>query len=591
MVKRSQSFSSLSYRYFLLAGLLFGVLLHLLLSGQVLAKPERDTSAGESSAAAKEFLLPITSFNGAGIPDWSQISLFELGVESSGFFDLPAGELIQWNPGTSVADILSLGSLESLGVGQLRLADIELISGFSLGSFNLADFQLLHWQTASDLVNAIPDLALERVIDIPPLNDLFNQIIPGFDPTQTLSEVMENFPSVSGVALDAIDLSDYNLLTIPGLDYAELKNFYEWDKSLVSGVPGLEEVPISQFPEPPVPVGTVVGNIDISFEELESDRFRSISGSYQQGFNVPCDPGAECAHIEIEGDGLLEGTHWMSGKFQEVSGGFGVLGSVNGGKEPTGRHPFGEAFKVVVWETDEGLASVELALFFRYCQSLLGCTPYFLGPVPFAVLREEDSIFLGLPLSAPGGDGGVNPALRSYQKTKGRSPEFSLNYSVLASALINQLRWQDASWSAMQLLDCNLSYCTWKLGRFGLSSRQKTVRSAIASASGGKAVLRLLDGGKSLDSEQLRFVFPPEVQQALFVQRLRELESIARQQIDSQTSKPFEGERLVERMARMYLGGEFIPEDGEIQLPYVEGFSVGDYGRQVLQDYRDRQLQ
>ena len=87
----------------------------------------------------------------------------------------------------------------------------------------------------------------------------------------------------------------------------------------------------------------------------------------------------------------IYGKQWISGKYQKVKGGSGILGELNDGLEPTGRHPFGKAFKVVVWEVTESEGSFETALFFRTCGGgLLGCSPYFIGPVPFLTFHETD---------------------------------------------------------------------------------------------------------------------------------------------------------------------------------------------------------
>ena len=114
-------------------------------------------------------------------------------------------------------------------------------------------------------------------------------------------------------------------------------------------------------------------------------RDRTISGSNFEGFAVACDK--DCAHIELSGSPSVKGKAWVSGKYQLVKGGGGILGSVNGGKEPTGRNLFGDAFKVAVWDVSEVDGKVSQSLFFRVCMRNnfvdLGCTPYFIGPVPF----------------------------------------------------------------------------------------------------------------------------------------------------------------------------------------------------------------
>ncbi len=81
-----------------------------------------------------------------------------------------------------------------------------------------------------------------------------------------------------------------------------------------------------------------------------------------------------------------------------VKGGQGLLGILNCGKEPTGRNPFGSAFKVALWSVDETKDTAETAIFFRFCKRGipdLGCTPYFIGPIPFLPVSREDWIIIG----------------------------------------------------------------------------------------------------------------------------------------------------------------------------------------------------
>lgn len=92
------------------------------------------------------------------------------------------------------------------------------------------------------------------------------------------------------------------------------------------------------------------------------------------------------------------GKQWVSGNSQQVQGGHGILGVMFGGVEPTGRHPFGDGFKVVIGDIDETTATVETELYFRICKRgwiNLGCSPYGIGPIPFLTFQEKDWIFLG----------------------------------------------------------------------------------------------------------------------------------------------------------------------------------------------------
>jgi hypothetical protein len=140
-----------------------------------------------------------------------------------------------------------------------------------------------------------------------------------------------------------------------------------------------------------------MAQIDIAFGASENYANRTISGSYQEGFSQPCT--GNCAHIELGGNSLMLGQQWVSGNSQKVRGGFGALGSMFGGVEPTGRHPYGSQYKVVIGDINESTGTVELQLWYRICDRSpvdLGCSPYGIGPYPFMTLKEQDWIFVGL---------------------------------------------------------------------------------------------------------------------------------------------------------------------------------------------------
>jgi hypothetical protein len=164
-----------------------------------------------------------------------------------------------------------------------------------------------------------------------------------------------------------------------------------------------------------------VMRIDMIYGQLENNRSRTVSGSYEEGFNVPCSADGEfrCPYLELDdlensGSDIrlpTEGLQWIAGRDPNtanicpeypwgVVGGHGVLGEVNCGKEPTGRHPFGKVFKVSVWNTDEVTERADTAIFFRICVKTafvdLGCTPYFIGPVPWFSHGRDDWVLLGI---------------------------------------------------------------------------------------------------------------------------------------------------------------------------------------------------
>jgi hypothetical protein len=336
-------------------------------------------------------------------PDWVQITLRSLpAVLESGSFEAPA-DLIRllgydpsrvWQAGQTADQYMQLGDFqESFQLQQFSLYEIAALVGLDWPALRLADFALVAWQTLGDLVQAVPDLANRPVESVAPIADLLRGEV---DPQIAIAEVLQD-EALASLSLGDLNLEQYGLADIPGLMEAPLERFRGWQQSVIDQVPGLADVPFANFPNPIVEQGVVVGQVDVVFGAAEGNRTNTISGSYVEGFNVPCD--ADCAHLEIGQPTLVEGTQWVSGKYQQVRGGRGALAAANGGVEPTGRHPFGNAFKVAVLETDEASGTAETGLYFRMCvRNLfvdLGCTPYFIGPIPWLPVQEEGMVFLG----------------------------------------------------------------------------------------------------------------------------------------------------------------------------------------------------
>jgi hypothetical protein len=355
--------------------------------------------------------IPTKLLNNAPVPDWENINFKSFVFSSDGSIELPKAQIPGykskkvWKAGQSLDQVMEVGDFEEVfGLENFSLKDIERLSGISLKNTKLSDFSIAKWQTVLELVKAIPKLADEYIEDVPPIRDLLEQTLTrGFTLDQTIGELIQQNPELKDIELGEIDLSKYKLTSIPGIEKAQLKEFSNWQNVTISKVPGLNKVSFNNFPIVPVPQGNIVGKVDLPLKEVENNRQRSISGSYQEGFNVPC--FQNCAHIELSGSGGLTGTQWMSGKFQKVRGGHGILGKLNGGKEPTGRHPFGKVFKQVVWDINEADGSITTAMFFRICKRSLfvnfGCSPYFIGPFPFLPYKEKSYIFLGTPLNVP----------------------------------------------------------------------------------------------------------------------------------------------------------------------------------------------
>jgi hypothetical protein len=107
----------------------------------------------------------------------------------------------------------------------------------------------------------------------------------------------------------------------------------------------------------------------------------------------------------------LHGAQWIKGGTGQVlrwcRGATAFWASINGGQEPTGRLPFGPVFKVVLTNTDESTGTGTFGIYFRVCHHGfidLGCTPYFIGPIPWFSAQEKGIVFVGETPGTPPGD-------------------------------------------------------------------------------------------------------------------------------------------------------------------------------------------
>lgn len=361
--------------------------------------------------------LPLVEDNGALVPDLSQMDFSKFPpFPQGGNFPFPP-EIVEqlgfdpsliWQAGETIDNILKAGNLQDVGVQLLTLEEIAYAVGLDLGGISLADFEPLKWQSVQDIVLAIPQLRDLPLDDVLPIFDRLLQedsSIVGLAGT-LLGEIIDNpqFEKLIGVALGDIDLSKYAIEAIPFLSGMRLENLSDWQAAVIAGIPGLGKFPWSEFPNPLSSVG-LVALFDVAYGEKESRRLNTITGSDVEGFAIPCNKDS-CPYIELSGPPWLNATplhgkQWIAGPAQEVRGGHGLLALLNGGKEPTGRHPFGSAFKVVLQKTDESEGTGEFAIYFRYCKDFFGCTPYFIGPIPWITNHENDIIFVGLTDAAP----------------------------------------------------------------------------------------------------------------------------------------------------------------------------------------------
>jgi hypothetical protein len=568
------------------------------------------------------------------LPDWSRISLSQLpGISQSGAIDgSPYSQTLgydlsrTWNVGMTPDQYLKLGDIsEALQAEEFSLQAIALrtapeantdIDSIDLNKITLSKFPLIGEQTLRHLAQVVPDLAKTQVNNITPVATLLKS--KGITASNlTLAQVLTQY-EVGQMKLGQIDLSKFSISSIPNLDAVQLQQFTGWMNSNVSDIPGLGQVPLGLMPNPITKIGSLVMRIDVVYGPAENRRNNTISGSDVQGFSVPCNE-KDCAYLELDDlenaggsdRSKLEGKQWISGKYQEVEGGRGILKAVNNGREPTGRLPFGKAFKVVVMEPDETTDTVDTALFFRFCAWRMGCTPYFIGPVPFFSYKVNSLMFVGnlseqrtntayTPTGATrepqasttnrtGVTEKINPCRFSNDSRSITGQSFSgIDLRSLLNAIGETESASSKDYKAVGVYTCTDrgSNCGRALGRYQFMSYNPYVVQLIAAKPGGQEFLNQVKQGHQPTEAELFEFFPTADQDRAFMADMANKIQATQEQIDTATGQPFTGERLIERVAQKHFGGDYSKVDGN-GSDALGRLSLKDYGKTALASYRN----
>ncbi|MFN6572019.1 hypothetical protein [Dendronalium sp. ChiSLP03b] len=358
-------------------------------------------------------------------PDWSKITWAMLpALQSAGYLKV-SKEFVpklgydpsrSWNAGQKSDSVVMLGDADdAFKFGDFTLDDIAKIAPASNQNQDptLKDVGFVKWQTTASLVKAIPSVGNLRVTQVKPILAVLGKkgYLPSSCRSRTIAQCLKTNPQGGKRPLGDIDLSKYSTKSIPGLEQTQIRQFQQWQRTYINQVPGLNQVPFDKMPQP-INSGTAfVGIVSVVFGESErgqqtvGDNY-FISGSVVRGdrtISKACEVDKECSYLEL-GDfagenGPLYGKRWASGSSQQVKGGYGFLAGVNGGKEPTGRLVYGNAFKVAMTGASESTGTADFGLFFRICMRppfmQKSCTPYFIGPVPWMSVRENDLVIVG----------------------------------------------------------------------------------------------------------------------------------------------------------------------------------------------------
>ncbi len=416
----------------------------------------RTTSVSASNVPTKTYDMVNEDNSVAGslrVPDFSSMTLQDLGHFSApgsipDDYDRYVGYGLgrQWQAGDRVVDVLKLGDLdEALGIGSMRLGEIVTLAGDLPHQATLDRFGFIESQTVADFVLANPQLQSKLIKDVPPLADLVLLLYGEHSraildlPVETLVANPRNKSerlvsrrkdnqkshltqvkeiSLSEVQMGELDLSQYTLEDVSGMEDSLIEDYEAWKDKYISEAGFFSRILLSNFFKPISTTLNFVSRVDFVWGKTHGEvrSSQSISGSNEVGYAFPC--ADRCAHLELdnlENSGrkfrsASEGGRWILGNDPNngnicpeapwgVDGGRGILGLLNCGREPTGRNPFGSAFKVALWDVDETTETAETAIFFRICIKTLfvdfGCTPYFIGPIPWLPVEREDWIIVG----------------------------------------------------------------------------------------------------------------------------------------------------------------------------------------------------
>lgn len=363
-------------------------------------------SQTQSSLNPSPGLLTTTYATNAGEPVWAldpDIITFQQlpAFSGAGCISEPSTDTSSrcYEAGQAPIEVLALGDIQDFGSPELTFETIYTAQGMDANQVSLAELgPLVSNQPLGALVEAVPQLSEQQLEDLP----LFQTVLEPvgtFNPNLTLGEVLTQYPQVENLTLDSVpDLANYTIADVPNLDIASFGSFEDWQSVPLEQVGGLEDLTWSQFPNPPVLTNAVVARLDWVLSpadgglnnRLEEQGFTEkavLSGGNESGFNAPCED--LCEHLELVHPGgsqvasNLNGKKWIS-KAHEVSGGFGILGELFP-DEPTGLHPLGDGFKVVLASIDEQTDTADFELYFRTCKRGipdLGCSAYFIGGIP-----------------------------------------------------------------------------------------------------------------------------------------------------------------------------------------------------------------
>lgn len=341
-------------------------------------------------------LLPLVmaqQFTGtdAGLQYSPSFADFGAITQSGGLNGVYGGRSLEWNVGDRPEDLLTLGDIDQLGVGDLTLQDISDRTGIDISTLTLEDYPLLADSSLEDVSDAVGNDSAFLDTLLVSENKTVGEAISDGDGKKTLAETL-------GI--------DKPLKDIAKVQDAVIKKLTEYKNAAISEIPGLPQLPFAQYPaqlaNQSLAAISFFAKADLILDKAEQGIDNTITGSEKEktGFQTPCPPFSPCGHVELK-DSVsvnMAGKRWINGKHQKVRGGSGALGAIFENKEPTGRLPFGPGspFKLVLTGTNELTDKASFSAYFKYETLLAGSTGYNIGPFPLYTAGINGSIWLGV---------------------------------------------------------------------------------------------------------------------------------------------------------------------------------------------------
>lgn len=341
-------------------------------------------------------LLPLVmaqQFTGtdAGLQYSPSFADFGAITQSGGLNGVYGGRSLEWNVGDRPEDLLTLGDIDQLGVGDLTLQDISDRTGIDISTLTLEDYPLLADSSLEDVADAVGNDPAFLDTLLVSENKTVGEAISDGDGKKTLAETL-------GI--------DKPLKDIAKVQDAVIKKLTEYKNAAISEIPGLPQLPFAQYPaqlaNQSLAAISFFAKADLILDKAEQGIDNTVTGSEKEktGFQTPCPPFSPCGHVELK-DSVsvnMAGKRWINGKHQKVRGGSGALGAIFENKEPTGRLPFGPGspFKLVLTGTNELTDKASFSAYFKYETLLAGSTGYNIGPFPLYTAGINGSIWLGV---------------------------------------------------------------------------------------------------------------------------------------------------------------------------------------------------